>query len=215
MRFKAGSPALPAAKINSTVENSTAFRLIQDRQTTLTTQRTTLIFSNSLARYMHMCMDLKFRRNRMKKMLMLPLLLLIESALAASPPTSVDQLMGQYFLMQKSLAADSVNGVSQSAAGIVKISREAAVTESGAKAQLTAISEAAAKLNNADLKTARKEFGDLSDRVIAYLKVSGAKRNPPYQFYCPMVKKSWLQPDKQTRNPYYGSSMLTCGELVP
>jgi hypothetical protein len=29
-----------------------------------------------------------------------------------------------------------------------------------------------------------------------------------------MVKKNWLQPDKSVRNPYYGSSMLTCGELV-
>jgi hypothetical protein len=151
----------------------------------------------------------------MKRMLMLPLLLIAGSALAASPATSVEQLLGHYFVIQKSLAADSLNGVSQSAAGIAKISREAAAADSSAKAQLVAISESAAKLNNADLKTARKEFGDLSDRVIAYLKSSGAKKNPPYQLYCPMVKKSWLQPDKQTRNPYYGSSMLTCGELVP
>ena len=26
-----------------------------------------------------------------------------------------------------------------------------------------------------------------------------------------MVKKHWLQTDKEIRNPYYGSSMLTCG----
>ena len=150
----------------------------------------------------------------MKRMLMLPVLLIAGLALAGSPAASLEQLLGQYFMIQKSLAADSVKDVSQSAAGIVKIGREAAAADSGAKAQLAAISEAAAKLNNADLKTARKEFGTLSDRVIAYLKASGAKRNPPYQFYCPMVKKSWLQPDKQTRNPYYGSSMLTCGEIV-
>jgi hypothetical protein len=29
-----------------------------------------------------------------------------------------------------------------------------------------------------------------------------------------MVKKNWLQADKEIRNPYYGSSMLKCGELV-
>jgi hypothetical protein len=29
-----------------------------------------------------------------------------------------------------------------------------------------------------------------------------------------MVKKNWLQPDKETRNPYFGSSMLKCGELI-
>ena len=150
----------------------------------------------------------------MKKLTILPALLFVGSVLAGSPSTSVDQLLGRYYLIQKSLVADSVTGVSQSAAEIAKISRQAAATGSVGKIQLLAISEVAAKLNTADLKIARKEFGDLSERVIIYLKASGAIRNPPYQFYCSMAKKSWLQPDKQTRNPYYGGSMLTCGELV-
>jgi len=150
----------------------------------------------------------------MKTILVFPLLLFVGSALAGSSSPATGQLLGEYFLIHKSLAADSTNGVSQSAAAIQKISREAAQKESGAQAQLTALSQSAAKLNTADLKTARQGFGELSDSLIAYLKTAG-KKNPPYQFYCPMVKKNWLQPDKQVRNPYYGSSMLTCGELVP
>ncbi len=141
----------------------------------------------------------------MKRMLVLVVLLFVGSALAGSPSTQVEQILGQYFQIQKSLAEDSVNGVSQSAGAIEKIIHQA---------QLTALSGAAARLQTNDLKTARKEFGDLSDKLITYLKTTGAKRNPPYQFYCPMAKKSWLQPDKQVRNPYYGSSMPTCGELV-
>jgi hypothetical protein len=31
--------------------------------------------------------------------------------------------------------------------------------------------------------------------------------------YCPMVRKSWLQKDGTISNPYYGSSMQTCGEF--
>jgi hypothetical protein len=148
----------------------------------------------------------------MKKIIVIVLLLSVASALAGSPASLTSQLLEQYYGIQRSLAADSTNGVSQSAAIIEKLSRSAAAKER--KAQLTAISEAAAKLKTNDLKIARNEFGGLSDTFTAYLKSSGAERNPPYQFYCSMVKKNWLQPDKQTRNPYYGSSMLTCGELV-
>ncbi len=31
--------------------------------------------------------------------------------------------------------------------------------------------------------------------------------------YCRMVKKFWLQKGDQIANPYYGSSMLRCGEF--
>ena len=135
-------------------------------------------------------------------------------ALAGTTAAGTDQLLGQYYSIQKSLASDSVNGVAVSASEIAKISRQASGTETQAKAQLLALSDTAAKFNAADLKSARNGFGDLSDKLIAYLKASGSKTNPPYQFYCSMVKKNWLQPDKTTRNPYYGKSMLTCGELV-
>ncbi|RYF79677.1 MAG: DUF3347 domain-containing protein, partial [Chitinophagaceae bacterium] len=37
---------------------------------------------------------------------------------------------------------------------------------------------------------------------------------PIYLQYCPMKNASWLSSAKQIRNPYYGSSMLTCGEVT-
>jgi hypothetical protein len=133
---------------------------------------------------------------------------------SGSQTTTVDQLLGQYFLIHRSLASDSISGVSTSAAEIARISRQAGLAETQAKTQLIALSDAAARFNAPDLKLARNGFGELSDTLIAYLKASGAKTNPPYQFYCSMAKKNWLQPDKSTRNPYYGRSMLRCGELV-
>jgi hypothetical protein len=142
-------------------------------------------------------------------------LAILGSAMASLPPASVNQLLGHYYTIQRSLASDSMNGIATSAGEIAKLSRQAAATEPLGKTELMAIAEAAAKFNAADLKSARNGFGDLSDKLIAYLKASKAAQNPPYQYYCSMVKKNWLQPDKGTRNPYYGSSMLTCGELVP
>jgi hypothetical protein len=138
----------------------------------------------------------------------------IGSVMAGPPSTSPEQLLGHYYLIQKSLASDSISGVSASAAQMADISRRAAATEPQAKTQLTALANAAAKLQATDLKSARNGFGELSDGLIGYLKAAKAKRNPPYQFFCPMVKKNWLQPEKEIRNPYYGSSMLKCGELI-
>lgn len=135
-------------------------------------------------------------------------------AVAGPQPGLSEQLLGKYYGIQKSLAADSIAGVSASAAQIADISRRAAAKESRTKTQLMALANAAAKLRATDLKSARNGFGDLSDSLIAYLQAAQSKGNPPFQFYCSMVKKSWLQSDMETRNPYYGSSMLKCGELV-
>jgi hypothetical protein len=140
---------------------------------------------------------------------------MLVGSIMASSPANLDQIMAPYYQIQKNLASDAFNGVPAAAARIEKISKQAAGANPLAKTSLNALSAAAAKLQaTKSLKSARDAFGDLSDKVIAYLKASGSKTDPPYQFYCSMVKKNWLQPDKSTRNPYYGSSMPTCGELV-
>jgi hypothetical protein len=153
-------------------------------------------------------------RMRIPMMFMVLALSMAGLALAGDAPAVADQLLGQYFSIQKSLASDSISGVASAAAELVKISRQAGASQHEGQVQLAAFADLAAKFNAADLKAARNGFGDLSDRLIAFLKASKAKTNPPFQFYCSMVKKNWLQADKATRNPYYGSSMLTCGELV-
>jgi hypothetical protein len=151
----------------------------------------------------------------MKATLVCLILVLVSgSVLAGAQPGLLDQLLGQYYSIQQKLASDSTSGISAAAQQMADISRKAAATRPSDKAQLTAIEAAAAKLQGADLKSARNVFGELSDRLISFLQNSQVRPNPPYQFYCPMVRKNWLQPDKEIRNPYYGSSMLTCGELV-
>jgi hypothetical protein len=168
-----------------------------------------------LARQLHSPqLDLFERSWRMKTVLIGFLLVTVAGSMASGLPSTSEQLLEQYYLIHKSLASDTAQGVSAAAARMEKIGRDAAGKELGAKAQLAALSTAAAKLQTSDLKSARNGFGELSDRLITYLQAAKAGKNPPYQFYCSMVKKNWLQADKGTRNPYYGSSMLTCGELV-
>ncbi len=142
-------------------------------------------------------------------------LLTVLPAAAAPAATTTRQLLEEYFVIHKSLAADSTSGVAGAARKIANISTRAALSEPKRKAELTALSTAAARLQAADLKEARNQFGEVSKWMTAYLKATGDPMNPPHQFYCSMANKGWYQPDKSTRNPYYGRSMLTCGELLP
>ncbi|MFZ9092603.1 MAG: hypothetical protein ACO3FE_21200, partial [Planctomycetaceae bacterium] len=48
--------------------------------------------------------------------------------------------------------------------------------------------------------------------------IRGADATQPFNhFFCPMVKQGegdWLQTEDQLSNPYWGSMMLRCGDLV-
>jgi hypothetical protein len=46
------------------------------------------------------------------------------------------------------------------------------------------------------------------------VKPSDKVNQPVYYQYCPMKKAYWLSKEKDIKNPYYGSSMLTCGKVA-
>jgi iron complex transport system permease protein len=49
--------------------------------------------------------------------------------------------------------------------------------------------------------------------LIKYLADNKAGKGTYHEAYCPMVKASWLQTEKNITNPYMGKAMLTCGVL--
>lgn len=64
-----------------------------------------------------------------------------------------------------------------------------------------------------DLKKQRESFKSLSKGTYDLIKVSNPEQ-PIYKQYCPMADADWLSKEKAVKNPYYGSSMLTCGNVV-
>lgn len=64
-----------------------------------------------------------------------------------------------------------------------------------------------------DLKQQRETFKSLSKSTYDLIKVSSPEQ-PIYKQYCPMADADWLSKEKAVKNPYYGSSMLTCGNVV-
>ena len=119
-----------------------------------------------------------------------------------------DSIVKPYLEVQTALAEDRIDDVKSNAGQIAT-----AATALGAPAMK--IDTAAVQLASAtELEDAREKFGKLSDAVVAYM--DGLKLTPPdgvRKAYCPMAQKPWLQKGDTLANPYYGSSMLTCGEF--
>ncbi|MDR7372019.1 DUF3347 domain-containing protein [Flavobacterium aquidurense] len=64
-----------------------------------------------------------------------------------------------------------------------------------------------------DLKKQRETFKSLSKNTYDLIKVTKSAQ-VVYKQYCPMADADWLSKEKAVKNPYYGSSMLTCGNVV-
>ncbi len=63
-----------------------------------------------------------------------------------------------------------------------------------------------------DIEELRTSFKKLSE---VYLENSDKKEMSKFQkASCPMAKAKWIQKPGSLRNPYYGKSMLDCGEKI-
>jgi hypothetical protein len=117
-------------------------------------------------------------------------------------------IVDPYLKIQTALAEDRMDEVRANAGSIAT-----AATALGAPAMK--IDTAAVQLAAAtELDDARDRFGALSDAMVAYM--DGLHLTPPEgvrKAYCPMAAKPWLQKGETLANPYYGSSMPTCGEF--
>lgn len=60
----------------------------------------------------------------------------------------------------------------------------------------------------------RAAFSNFSSNMVDVAKALKLSALPVYVQYCPMKKTYWLSNEKNIRNPYYGSSMLTCGKVT-
>jgi len=119
-----------------------------------------------------------------------------------------ESIVEPYLNIQSALATDRLDEVKANAGTIAT-----AATALGADG--TKIDTAALQLASAsELPDARDKFGTLSDAVVAYMDARHLTAPPGVRkAYCPMARKPWLQKGDTIANPYYGTSMPTCGEF--
>ncbi|MHC4685351.1 MAG: efflux RND transporter periplasmic adaptor subunit [Planctomycetota bacterium] len=132
----------------------------------------------------------------------------------------------KYFSLQDALAGDDKHAAAQAAGETLEaLSAVDMSLVSGKahnvwmdnsmkmKAALNKIKEAV------EIELMREGFERLSSGIIAMAEQFGVYRAKTlYKFNCPMAfdnkGANWLQMDKDTRNPYFGASMLKCGQVI-
>jgi hypothetical protein len=142
-----------------------------------------------------------------------------------SGETAFDIIVARYEAIHGALASDTIDGITENALAIQTAAEAAAEDFSAQKAGvatakadacrklLPEVAGAAAKLAAAkNESTAREAFAELSRPMIRWREMVTGER--PKVAYCPMAKKPWLQDSEEIANPYYGSKMLRCGEIV-
>ncbi|MCC5785818.1 MAG: efflux RND transporter periplasmic adaptor subunit [Phycisphaerales bacterium] len=154
--------------------------------------------------------------------------------MAGTPPTpervsvpdsfvfALKPVYAAYFDAQEALAADDLGGFSQAAADL----RTALgfVEEAGLVGEpLGAWRRAAARLRIepgiTDIEQARARFEGMSEAVISLQRRFGHHGSREWHVaHCPMAfddkGADWLQRGEQINNPYFGESMLRCGEII-
>lgn len=139
---------------------------------------------------------------------LLAILLAGGALVAAGDATS--SMIDRAVAIQVSLSHDKMDGVSANATGI------ATDAESLGKPGEKIVAGAMALQTAKKIDEAREAFGRMSEALVAYLEAQKQKPgNGVKVAYCPMVRKPWLQKDGAIQNPYYGASMLTCGNFKP
>jgi type IV secretory pathway protease TraF len=161
----------------------------------------------------------------MNQSLVLLALLAVTGAHAAPRPGGVatfDQgmqaILGEYLSVQDALASDSLEGVAPAARKLAAAAQRLNVKAAGPHAKDFAalpkdlVASASALAAAKDLAAARQVFKELSRPMVQWASLT--KPTHVQVVYCSMAEGKWLQTSPGVRNPYYGASMLRCGEVV-
>lgn len=127
---------------------------------------------------------------------------LLKDALVA---TKADSAAIQAKALTASIEAWSADGLSVEADSIWYTNRTVILEKAAAIAALT------------DVEAQRMHFETLSAAMIDVVEAFGPLSNTVYRQTCPMVRggsADWLAKEQQIANPYHGSRMLRCGDVV-
>ncbi|MEO1615608.1 MAG: efflux RND transporter periplasmic adaptor subunit [Planctomycetota bacterium] len=140
--------------------------------------------------------------------------------LTGEAATALDNAFSAYFEIQAALASDSTAppvAVNTLVDGLIATLADDSVPDQ-AQRELQVARNAANRLIG-QLEDSRVAFRTVSHSLLKTLQFARGEKteNGVNHFYCPMVPGGggdWLQPKADLKNPYWGSEMLTCGELV-
>ncbi|MEJ7768253.1 MAG: DUF3347 domain-containing protein [Chitinophagaceae bacterium] len=124
------------------------------------------------------------------------------------------QLLSLYYGIKDALVASNAATAALKAGSFVKAVQEIDATSIPGTSISILLKDAGKIAATKNLEKQREIFAGFSSNMVALAKTGKLGDKPVYEAYCPMKKSSWLSSEKAIKNPYYGSSMLTCGEVT-
>jgi Cu(I)/Ag(I) efflux system membrane fusion protein len=126
-----------------------------------------------------------------------------------------------YFLVKNNLVKDQLPTatIQLLAQALAKVSADGTGKDNAKWEKIkSGLSEATTKIKGSkDLASARTHFSSLSTQIIQLTETYKLTKAIVYQDYCPMAFNNkggyWLSETEDIQNPYFGASMLTCGEV--
>ncbi|MBN1406817.1 MAG: efflux RND transporter periplasmic adaptor subunit [Calditrichaceae bacterium] len=138
--------------------------------------------------------------------------------------TALQSLYSSYFELKNNLVQDNFEGAVQSAKNMSNVLNQIHMgifTEDAHMIwmkYLPILQDGLGHINHMQsIGDLRNEFIDISNAMIALSESFGSANGEVYVQHCPMANNNkgadWLSKEKKIRNPYFGSAMLTCGEI--
>ncbi len=136
----------------------------------------------------------------------------------------INEVLQHYYHIETALANDDAaeagNGGKAMVAAMAGIDKNAMTAEQKALYQMSEedLREHAEHIHksSAEIAHQREHFGKMSEDVYELVKGFGAGA-PVYKTFCPMAFDNkgafWIATSTTVKNPYFGKSMSTCGEL--
>jgi Cu(I)/Ag(I) efflux system membrane fusion protein len=137
----------------------------------------------------------------------------------------LDRLVGDYLQLKDALVAgkeqESLNFTKQFVSALRQTTGAGLAGEAGEfwqEKKRFLLQHSEEGLNTADIEKQRENFIYLSEALIKTVDAFGLQNKTIYVDYCPMANSDkgayWLSGIAEIRNPYYGETMLGCGEIV-
>lgn len=130
---------------------------------------------------------------------------------------SFQSILNSYFDLKNALVNSNPELASQKAKGIIQLIKDVDMSKLSSEKHkvwmkivkdLTKDTQGISQTKN--LSKQRELFAGLSEQVYQMAKVTEQQETVYYQ-HCPMKNANWLSKNKEIKNPYYGSKMLSCG----
>jgi hypothetical protein len=131
-----------------------------------------------------------------------------------------EAILKDYFKLKDALVADDSKNAAQEGAKLAASLKtlDTSIYTAEQQKELADIIEDATEhaehIAESAIDHQREHFKILSKDVTDLIAITGTK-NTLYQQFCPMYDggSAWLSMEKEVKNPYYGSKMLTCGKV--